>query len=233
MVTGACVRAYLNVLVKSHWDRHVRRTTSEFFKEGRTWNDYITEVHATSKDGSHFIDWESDRVILCPIFLGSMDCGHFTLLVIDRTRYSPGFFWFFDSLPSYCKRLPIVHYEYLKTTPMWQDGQSVFHALASAGSMPKQGSGTNDCAVYTCCIAAAYMRYLERSNAFQQLDSIDPGQQGTMHIKVEYTMPGMQSTTWGDYGRSHIARTLEKSEVDPQDMAMHCLSVQLLDDTRA
>jgi hypothetical protein len=83
MVTGACVRAYLNVLVKSHWDRHVRRTTSEFFKEGRTWNDYITEVHATSKDGSHFIDWESDRVILCPIFLGSMDCGHFTLLVID------------------------------------------------------------------------------------------------------------------------------------------------------
>jgi hypothetical protein len=54
-----------------------------------------------------------------------------------------------------------------------------------------------------------------------------------MHIKVEYTMPGMQSTTWGDYGRSHIARTLEKSEVDPQDMAMHCLSVRLLDDTRA
>jgi hypothetical protein len=116
---------------------------------------------------------------------------------------------------------------------MWQDGQSVFHALASAGSMPKQGSGTNDYAIYTCCIAAACMRYLERSNAFQQLDSIEPGQQGTMHIKVEYTMPGMQSTTWGDYGRSHIARTLEKSEVYPQDMAMHCLSVLLLDDTRA
>jgi hypothetical protein len=108
MVNGGCVRGYLASLVKAFWNQGVRRAGDDFFPmiREKSWEFYLDQVERM-KDGSHAIDWENDPVILLPIFTGPYSGGHFSLLVVDRTRYSAGLFLYFDSLPSMGKGIAI------------------------------------------------------------------------------------------------------------------------------
>ena len=51
-----------------------------------------------TKDGTHEIDWVRDPLILVPIFMGAMMCGHFSGLIIDRTVRKSGLLLYFDTI---------------------------------------------------------------------------------------------------------------------------------------
>ena len=90
-------------------------------------------------------------LVSIPLFHGPIDGGHWALLAIDRTEYKPGIAVYFDSLPACYPQ-------------MYDQAQSILQLCGLSGyewiraAMPKQGSRTNDCCVWMCCVASIYAK---------------------------------------------------------------------------
>ena len=102
------------------------------------------------------VDWENNTLIFVPIFVGAVYGGHFSLLVIDRTQNKDGIFVYFDSLPKEAWGYNTARQlqEELPKMPFWRKN-SVFFSQVSRGFA--QGRGTNDCGIFTCLYASAYL----------------------------------------------------------------------------
>jgi hypothetical protein len=123
---------------------------------------------ACTKNGTHAINWENNPVISLPIFTGPYNWGHFSLLVVDRTHCSADLFLYFDSLPSMGKDIAIGLQHKLRSSPLCKDG-SIFKSMINPIKlMPLQSRGPNDYGIFTCCSAAAYLMYLQQSEAFAE-----------------------------------------------------------------
>jgi len=156
------------------------------------------------------VNWDSDPLILMPIFIGSTNGGHFSLLVIDRTQNKDGNFVYFDSLPTefYGKQTAEELKQELPKMPFWREG-SVFFSQVGKGE--SQGLGTNDCGIMTCLYAASYFLGLQRSNIFEREGLADQG--STFAIAWEMASKDKMPKL-GRYGRSHIEETLRSDELD-------------------
>jgi hypothetical protein len=62
---------------------------------------HLVEILREMKTGECKIDWENDRVIFVQVFCCHLEAGHWSLLIIDRTRPKLGALISFDSLPDY------------------------------------------------------------------------------------------------------------------------------------
>jgi hypothetical protein len=115
MVNDTITTAYLNLLGNSYYAAGVRRSDPDFVSSLSTlsadakknnvttenvWT-VFTEMAVSQQSGSSRILWESDRLILIQVFRGHSQYGHWSLLVVDRTRDEDPIIVFFDSLPSY------------------------------------------------------------------------------------------------------------------------------------
>lgn len=171
MINGVCTTAYLNLLTREY--SHllgVHRTCDNFVvalnesqkvngsKEGfRLYRD----VHQSGNTGEHTIDWENGRLILAQIFRGPVEGGHWSLLVVDRTLHLLGILVYFDSLPNFMESTLTDLQALLDDTPLVKLGSKWIRA-----SMPKQGMRSNDCGIFMCCIAAAYIKGLLQADIF-------------------------------------------------------------------
>jgi hypothetical protein len=220
MLTGCCVRGYLSCLVRPYHAEQGVKFTDDSFYSSRSWADY------TAFRGTNKLDLENAPVIFIPIFTGPQHGGHFSLLVVDRTMHRHGVFLYFDSFPAGAGAIARGLKDYLCTTSMWKEGLSQFFHVEK---MPAQFQKSNDCGVYTCCTAAAYLSYLHRCNAFTG-EALPTTNARTLYAKVECeTAPDI----FGRMGRKHIEKTLRYGVVNPNDDALYFLSVLPLSDPAA
>ena len=105
-------------------------------------------------------EFSSSKLLFAPVFVGPHQNGQWSLLVCDR-RFSPGLFVHFDVFPDYTERfLSRKRFqEVLRETPLWREG-----ARFVSASMPIEATGSNDCGVWTCLIAAIYLKRLRSIN---------------------------------------------------------------------
>ena len=102
MICEGVVRSYLNIAIKDSFLLGARRVGEEFFQTlcMNGWDTMMTRMQFT-KDGTHEIDWVRDPLILVPIFMGAMMCGHFSGLIIDRTVRKSGLLLYFHTIKSF------------------------------------------------------------------------------------------------------------------------------------
>ncbi len=116
------------------------------------------------------------------------------------------------------------HGETLTKTPLWVEGSMFLHVR----KMPVQFSGSNDCGICACCVAAACIRHLERAKAFDRTDAIDGKKLFAGAMLVGFT-PEM----FGRRARKHVSRTLKRDRFDWSDFVSACpISVALMDEDR-
>jgi len=174
---------------------------------GRTygWRQYIAQLKGVG-DGSFLNDWVNDKLIFIPVFIGPTEAGHWTLLVIDRTREGNYLAVFFDSLPSFSKGVYQHLQEILQHTPWIDDSYTWINA-----TVPMQWKCSNDCGVFMCCIASLYTLGLEK----QSLLSQEPSPQPRVN-DVELVL-NKETGMWGYLGRQHMYHTLKNSTFNIKD----------------
>ena len=226
MLTATVVRSYLNVLSHSYYGNGFRRAGDNFYPtlKSRGWQAVVEEQQRMMKFP---IDWENDLVIVIPLFYGATESGHFAFLVVDRTRYDPGFFLYLDTIPtSYNNHVDELE-RLIKMTSMWKD-DSVFAKLGDH-QIPTQGATTMDCGVFTSVFASAYMRALQRNDAYsaKRRGSIQSG--SLLFVKVNCSGNTIE---WGSKARRHIAETLLSGDIDFGSPALCKLNIIMLDEKK-
>jgi hypothetical protein len=164
MLNGVVTTAYLNALIRSHHHAGVRRSSKSFTavirnahtKHGSHGGFPASLVELESMQaGEHIIDWETDPLIFLQIFRGHPECGHWALAVVDRTVWKQGIVVLFDSMPGCFPDTLQMLKEWLAGSPLTVEGCKWITA-----NMPHQGSSTNDCGIWMCCMASLYLRGL-------------------------------------------------------------------------
>jgi Ulp1 family protease len=154
------------------------------------------------------------KILLIPIFSGDITCGHYSLAVVDRLRCT---LLYFGSLPALDDEIGPITLKRLvdKGFADTKMVQGIYVAGGDRG-MIKQGMNTNDCGVFTCCLASAYVKAatggsIPTGMRSLQMDGI---------LKVGFTKKGIDATRWGQYGRRHIGDTIKKSQINMMDDAV-------------
>jgi len=165
MMTGFVTTAYLSRLSREHYKLGVRRVEEDFWdianqnrkNVGREnfWKIHISQLNKRGL-GSNFIDWDNDPVIMFQIFLGPLEGGHWTLLICDRTRSTAGVMVFFDSLPTYERDIFEKLQTFFQDTSLVKEGTKWIRV-----TMRNQHPGSNDCGMWMCCSASAYVKALK------------------------------------------------------------------------
>ena len=166
MIKACIIRAYLSSLVRPFHHLGVHCIGTQFWDEWlttRSW-ECVERIPDGMQSG---VNWEEDKLIFVPIFIGPAFGGHFSLLVIDRTQNKDGIFVYFDSLPkdAWGYRTARLLERELPKMPIWRTN-SVFFSQVGRGYA--QGSGTQDCGIFTCLYAAAYLLGLLQSKFFER-----------------------------------------------------------------
>jgi hypothetical protein len=209
MLHGSTTTGYLNALSRREGvtrttdsfcslldDAHLRGGMDHLFKE------FVENAVAMGR-GNHLINWESDPLILCQVFRGPTEYGHWASLVIDRT-FSPGLVVFFDSMPGCFPNSMQQLQEKLAAFPL--DGLKWIRA-----EMPHQAPGTLDCGVLMSTGMAAYVR-----GRHHLLNQIEPPEASHNIKQVRFiAKDDMLEIGWD--GRSHILETLCNDSVDLND----------------
>lgn len=223
MITGCAVQAYLNRLSRKLYKFGARRVEETFWHNlqhaftahgsSGAWKE-MEEAMKRQPKGSHCIDFERDPLIFFPAFVGPIEAGHWTMLICDRTRHKPGVLVFIDSLPNYNETLFNKLQTILPNTPLCRVGTKWIRAR-----MPKQGRGTNDCAVWACTSAAAYAKALERDGILAAIhdnqDDHDISRDVDVNTpvlnEVEIEISSTSASKIGALGRQQMIDTYENN----------------------
>lgn len=222
MLTGLTTTGYFNLVVSRYFRYGVRRTIANFFpgiKGNRethgtkgAWDEYIATVLRIDLNAEEVLwGWNEAPLMIVQIFTGHTRAGHFSLLLIDRTQYKPGIFVYFDSLGG---------------VGTFRALQRVFmdSAYCSAGAkwvhatVPFQGAGTNDCGVYMCCIATAFVKHLVENGNL--VDSLVPSNR---KVAQNSQVPHYNCVTvtlekgpfdFGAMGRKHMLASMFRRSIE-------------------
>jgi hypothetical protein len=207
-INSTITTAYLNLLVRAFYEHGVRRSEADFLPDLRELIrtegvhgalESYTLAMATIGSGSSSIDWQNDCLILLQLFSGPFEGGHWSLLVLDRTRGEGRHIAvFFDSLPSFHPGFEAaVRDDLVKAGVVHNASQWI------TARVPKQASASNDCGAYMCCIASSYIM------AFQKAVLMD-----SPPIQAVEFHPRVNVKDWGMHARSHVAEAIQMQEVD-------------------
>jgi Ulp1 family protease len=216
LISGSVVNCYLNLLVAEAYSKEAdvgaRKGHDTFFAEAQdrilqrkeTFKDYVTHVQDMA-DASALIDWETDKLIFLPIFVGHTNAGHWALLVVDRLYFKDGMINYFDSLPSFAPRTFDRLKKVLERSPLVKYGSNWYKA-----DVPCQGKSTNDCAVWMCMNATAYLRAARERAGARTYDncSIHDSRRAVVSI-----FKSMNVKNFGAAGRNHIFDSLSAGRV--------------------
>ena len=84
-------------------------------------------------------------------------------------------------------------------------------------TMPTQGLGSNDCGVFMCCTAVAYVRAL----LLEGDGVLDYGKAEIDAVEFQLS-DGVSAAQWGHAARAHIITTLEATEFDFDAFVANC-----------
>jgi len=215
MLTGHTTTGYLNLLGNHYYNAGVRRSEHSFLSgirgnqqsSGTTlgFTEYVNQL-AETEAGSAKIAWDADPGIVLQIFRGPIESGHWSTVVVDRTRKSHPLAVYADSLPNlYSDTLSVIQ-KALEHTPIHSDSLKWIRA-----DIPRQGAGTMDCGVYSSCFPALYVRSLEKKGLLMsgRQDSLDEGVQ-TVHMILP---KGCDARFWGGTGRAHMMGSLKQGKL--------------------
>jgi Ulp1 family protease len=175
-------------------------------------------------------DLDSAKLLLVPIFTGVTTGGHFLLVIIDRTAYQPGIFFYFGSHESWDKAAFVEVLDALVKTGLWNTDSRWRNNIARGTSgMPQQGRGTNDCGAFTCCLASAFIQNALDRHAFDESrwGSLGPD---TFGQNIRFSRQ-LSVEAWGQYARVHIWNSIKNQTVNFLDTAILKLRYELIDTT--
>lgn len=219
MLNGSCILCYLNLLLcGENFENGVRRGTIYFAKvllENKDWD--TTKVKLNQADmACADIVWDNTLLLIIPIFIGDDNCGHWTLLVVDRTRRVEGDVLYFDS-SSGTTTFPGWLRQQLSKTPIVREG-----ALFCKVPSPQQGKGTNDCGVWLCVFAAVYLGY-----AASRINKSNKAGIASNTHNLEIIIRSGDTTSLGKLGRHHMERSFQNGRVDLNDTPLRNLQIGL------
>jgi Ulp1 family protease len=223
------VNCYLNLLVAEAYSKEAdvgaRRVHDTFFpeahnriiQENKTFENYLEHVQDLA-DAAALIDWETDKLIFLPIFVGHVSAGHWALLVVDRLYVKTGIITYFDSLPSFAPRTYATLKKLLAGSPLVKFGSDWYKA-----DVPRQGASTNDCAVWMCMNATAYLRAARartetRTDENSSMYEYEPK-------AVVSLVEGMSEKNFGAAGRNHIFESLSEAKVVWDSLACNSIGI--------
>jgi hypothetical protein len=222
MLTGSATTGYLNLLTRQHYHAGVRRTSDNFVSSLQTklaehgsrgsWAKHVEEVN-TMKLGDHDIEWENDPIIFIQVFKGVPECGHWALLVVDRTVDKSGRLVLIDSLPNMFRDTMSILQNILSGTPLAPKGCKWICA-----SMPKQGMGTMDCGVFMTCMAGIYVKGLLSRGC------LSAGNKATYFTNVNITFKH-DATTVGGAARDHMMSAVRLGFFDLEAQVFNLCSI--------
>ncbi len=212
LICSAITTAYLNLLANVFYDQGVRRSEpdlvpmlkyhiqdSGFHQALESYATTMSEIQS----GSMYLDWERDKLILFQIFSGDINCGHWSLLVLDRTRGEGNHMAvYFDSLPSSPGLELTLQGDFLKVGIIDKASRWI------TARVPKQAKGSLDCGAFMCCTASAYTMALEKAGLLCNQGQQREVQQPTIQA-VELFLH-FDAQEWGRHAREHIADTIKK-----------------------
>ena len=232
MVTGFTTSCYFNILTRLHYHLGVRCSGDEFL--GAYGN--IVQQNTGDRDAvfNRFLqgharfgrvagtelrvkrlkeDWRYAPVLLLQIFEGMYTAGHFSLLIVDRTVHAPGIFIYIDSFrvlfPGTFEKVKKL----VGNSPISKKG-----ARWIEGTITQQGPSTNDCGIFMCMFASAYVLHLQESGLLipqlpferhrpQKTDSIPSRFEATINKDAH-----LDAQRFGVEGRKHIMKCLQTNE---------------------
>jgi len=222
MLARDVTTGYLNLLANSYANSGVVRSDSDIIRslEGcfdnhgikKGWSEYLAALNLL-ESGSSKVLWSSDRVLLVQVFWGPTQCGHWALLVFDRSRKDNNLAVYFDSLPSYqpdgLERLVRL----FSKTPVVDESYTWIK-----GEVPMQYRNSMDCGVYASCLGALYVMTMDDDGL---LSGEGPKEAIDRITRVEIVLPysGEDATRiWGGKARAHMCRVLKAGEFDKKDV---------------
>ena len=145
------------------------------------------------------------------MFRGPLEAGHWALLVVDRTRESQDLLVFFDSLPGFCAdsfdNLQVM----LSKTPI-TNGQTKW----IRAEMPRQAACTNDCGVWMCCVAAAYVAELLQQSLLEENE--ERGRRKTNLVSKVSVSTVMAEKELGRMGRRHMLNCIRNNTYNKEEI---------------
>lgn len=171
------------------------------------WDEYLTDLQITEA-GSCSIKWDTDKVIILQIFRGPTEAGHWTTLIVDRTRKDNPLAVFADSLPSYDPETWKVLQRLLQHTPLVSTELTWIRA-----EIPKQGIGTQDCGVFSSCFPTLYVRGLDGLGLLTTTADVTPPTSNTPIRSVKLSVPMNDASSWGADARKRMVRSLRDGKI--------------------
>jgi hypothetical protein len=226
MLDSFVVTAYFKTLGRQYYADGVRVVDDTFMK----WLEMGDSPEQMMKRYK-LAQIESAKILLIPIFQGSVNCGHFSLVVVDRLTSILAYYGSFSSIDEVvCNKV----LERLVRNQFAEKSMAVQKNIAGgATGMMQQGANTNDCGAFTCCLASAHvkeaMNHCRRGSSSFNAPSRTTKQQQQAETTTKVRLTNMANhcpILWGKYARHHIGEVLRKGLIDMDDQALSSISVE-------
>jgi hypothetical protein len=230
MLGSHIVRAYLYTVGRQFYSVGVRCVDDTFYPKLRSQmrlspDSFWKRIKKTYKKANVDVA----KLLLIPIFSGRTTGGHFSLVIIDRTLYDSGIFFYFGSHEALDSVVAEEVFDVLRRTKLWKkDSRWKLNIAGGSSGMPQQGSGTNDCGVFTCCMTSAFIQNALNRHAFDESKRgslrrhSSVGQNARLSLRVPVKI-------WGQRARIHIWNSIRNGAVNFLDSSILNLRCELID----
>jgi hypothetical protein len=233
MLDSFVMTAYFKTLGRQYYDEGVRVVDDTFMK----WLE-MEDSPEKMKKRYKLAQIDSAKILLIPIFKGSVNSGHFSLVVVDRLTSILAYYGSFSSIDeAVCNDV----LERLVRNRFAERSMAVQKNIAGGPTgMIQQGANTNDCGAFTCCLASAHVKEAMNhrrcgSSTFnaasrtkqQQQQEAERNEQAVVATTTNVRLTLNCPILWGKYARHHIGEVLRKGVIDMDDQALSSISVEI------
>jgi hypothetical protein len=213
MLDSFVVTAYFKTLGRQYYNNGVRVVDDTFMK----WLTLDSSEQMMKRYRLAEID--EAKILLIPIFKGSINSGHFSLVVVDRLTSMLVYYGSFSAIDE------AVCAEVLDS--LVRKGFAE-RDMVTTSRMIQQGANTNDCGAFTCCMASSHIKAMINVGVFVHSRQREQEQQAvvarrTTNVKLTLDSP----TLWGKYARHHIGEALKNRVINMQDPALLSMTVEI------
>jgi hypothetical protein len=208
MLDSFVVTAYFKTLGRQYYNDGVRVVDDTFMK----WLTIDSSEQMMKRYRLAEID--SAKILLIPIFKGSINCGHFSLVVIDRLTSILVYYGSFSAIDE------AACAEVLEC--LVRKGFAG-KDMVRTSRMIEQGANTNDCGAFTCCMASSHIKAMISFGGFVNAQALQQAVVATTKVKLTLDSP----TLWGKYARHHVGDALKNRVINMDDPALLSMTVEI------